>query len=273
MPYYTRQGKELVPYKEDVPEEAILAIERADEQSIVESLTAPEKQKYFAYSYEIMTKEGPRQIIGISVDGAAEIALELGNIEVLPDLKVEDRDDYFYAMLRARDLTRNTTLMGVGRQCKYQVGKGYQPDRERPNEWAFVQAVSKGQRNSILAIAPQEAIIKIVEKLKPEFIKKLPPPGTLGKGEPGKQEEKKDEVKEEKASEAERKEVINSYIEMKSWKHPLTQDQKGEITKFFADTTGKIAGWTKSDIEKLKAEIAKAKLTTKGDVGQLVDEL
>jgi len=88
----------------------------------------------------------------------------LGNIEVLPDIKVDkDSDpDYFYVMVRAKDLIRNVTLLGTGRACKYQLGKGNQPDHDRPNEWAFVISVSKAQRNAILHLTAEEIIIKIV---------------------------------------------------------------------------------------------------------------
>ncbi|MBA7667389.1 hypothetical protein ES703_75477 [subsurface metagenome] len=88
----------------------------------------------------------------------------LCNIEVLSDIKVDkDSDpDYIYVMLRAKSLIRNVTLLGTGRACKFQLGKGNQPDHDRPNEWAFVSSVSKAQRNAILRHVPEEVIIKII---------------------------------------------------------------------------------------------------------------
>jgi hypothetical protein len=179
MPYYEeKKGGELVPAKvTEIPEEAIFAIERADEQSIVEHLTSDFASENFIYSYPI--KGG--LVVGIGVDGAKEIARLLGNIEVLPDIRVDkDSDpDYIYAMVRARDWRTNVTLVGVGRQCKYIVGDNWQPT-DRIDETAFVKAVNKGQRNAILAVAPQEAIAKIVQTfIEAKKLKRLPP--TYGK--------------------------------------------------------------------------------------------
>lgn len=268
--FYTKDGKELIPARE-LPEEVVRTIERADEEEIIASITAPERQKYFAYSYEITTKEGPKLIIGISTDGSYEIARLRGCIEVLPDIKVEERDDYFYAMVRARDILRNTTLIGVGRQSKYVIGKGNIPDKDRLNEWAFVQAISKAQRNAILAIIPQEAVIGIIQQLRPEYIKKLSPP------EP-KQEETKEKVasKEEKPSREELLEVTRLYATTRGWESSrLTKEQKEEITKWFVTTTGKSGNWTRYDLQIARAEIDKLLRVeaAQSDIDELIDKL
>lgn len=165
MAFYERdkEGK-LVPITEVVPEEAVRGIERYDEQAIVQRLTTGLARQEFIYHYPIKTATGVKEVIGISTDGADEIARMLGNIEVLPDIKMDkDSDpDYFYAMVRAKDLIRNVTLLGVGRSCKYQIGKGNLPDHDRPNEWAFVSSVSKAQRNAVLHQTPEEIIIRII---------------------------------------------------------------------------------------------------------------
>jgi hypothetical protein len=78
----------------------------------------------------------------------------------------------------------------------------------------------------------------------------------------------------EKASEADIKEVIDAYIKAKGWnKSKLTQDQKGEITKFFVDATGKPGKWTKPDIEKMKAELAISSPSTETAVDEIVNQL
>jgi len=164
MPFYEKDAKgELVPIGE-VPEEVISAIERYDEEAIAHRLTTGIASDAFIYHYPIKTGTGVKEVIGVSTDGADEIAHQLGNIEVLPDIKVDkDSDpDYFYVIVRAKDLIRNVTLLGTGRASKYQLGKGNQPDHDRPNEWAFVSSVSKAQRNAILRHTPEEVIVKII---------------------------------------------------------------------------------------------------------------
>jgi len=170
--YKEEQGGKLVPTS-GVPQEVALAIERADEETIIQNLTGEFGAENFMYHYPI--KGG--DVFGIGVDGAKEIARLLGNIEVLPDIKVDkDSDpDYIYAMVRARNAVNNVTLVGVGRQCKYYLTEGNIPT-DRINEYAFVIAVTKGQRNAILSVAPQETIAKIIQSFKEmKKIKKIPP--------------------------------------------------------------------------------------------------
>ena len=185
--YEKNKAGQLVPTSGEVPEEAITAIERADEQSIVQSLTKIEAQPFFAYSYPIRTKDGVKDIIGISTEGAKEIARQLGNIKATTDIRVEEKDDYFYVIIPMTDLVRNVTLLGVGLQSKYIIGEGMVPS-DRIDESAFVKAISKAQRNGVLAIAPQETIAQIISRLDTRAIKRLsapPPPKTApGKATP-----------------------------------------------------------------------------------------
>lgn len=171
--YYEQGERSLAPAR-DIPHEALVAIERADEQAIVEVITEAAVRPYFTYSYPIKTKEGLKEIIGISTDGAKEIARHLGNIRVSPDIKLQERDNYFYAVVSVTDLVRNVTLIGVGRQSKYILGEGMLPT-ERIDETAYVKAISKAQRNGILSVAPQQALVQIMETLDPKTRKKLTP--------------------------------------------------------------------------------------------------
>ena len=168
----------LVPATGEIPEEAITAIERADEDTIVERLTRVDAQPFFAYCYPVKTKDGIKDIIGIGVDGAKEIARQLCNIRVSTELRIEDRDDRLYSVVPVTDLSRNVTLLGVASQSKYILGEGWAPT-DRLDEHAFVKSVNKAQRNGILAIAPQLAIADIIAKLDPRAIKRLSgPPST-----------------------------------------------------------------------------------------------
>ncbi len=164
MSFYERDADgKLMPIGE-VPDAAIVAIERFDEEAIAHRLTTGIATDAFIYHYPIKTATGVKEIVGISTDGADEIARMLGNLEILPDIRVDkDSDpDYIYVMVRAKDLIRNVTLLGTGRSCKYQMGRGNQPDHDRLNEWCFVSSVSKAQRNAILRHTPEEVIVKII---------------------------------------------------------------------------------------------------------------
>lgn len=165
MPYYESNGKgELVPIKGGVDESVVQAIERYDDDSIVRAMTSGVAAEEYIYRYTISTATGPKEIIGISTEGSNQLANMIGNLEVLNDARIDkDSDpDYIYAMLRVKNLERNTTLLGVGRQCKFVQGKNNVPMRDRNDEHAFVKAISKAQRNGVLHHASEEVVIKIV---------------------------------------------------------------------------------------------------------------
>lgn len=165
MTYYQRgEGGEITPVGDELPEGVVRAIEIYDEKTIIQRMTTGIAAKSFIYQYPIKTATGTKEIIGISTDGADELALMTGNIEVLPDIKIDkDSDpDYIYTIVRAKNLIRNVTLLGTGRTCKFQMDKGNKPDPDRLNEWAFVSSVSKAQRNAILRLIDEEVKINIV---------------------------------------------------------------------------------------------------------------
>lgn len=200
MGFYGRDAQgQLVPVKGDIPEEAILAIEMADEQAIVERLTKIDAQPIFAYSFPIKTPEGTKEVIGIGVDGAKEIAHQVGNIRVDAHFHVEERDDYFYAAIPVTNLTNNVTLVGVARQPKYIIGKGFELT-DRIDATAFVKAVNKAQRNGILSVCSQTMIAEIVKRLTPQAIKQIQAPPSYGKG-PAKAKPAKAEAKPEPKAE------------------------------------------------------------------------
>jgi len=180
MAYYTRDSNgNLVPSDFDVPEEAISVIERADSEAIVQAMTSGVASDKFIYEYPINTKDGKKWVVGISSVGADEIARQMRNLETLNDYRIdkESDPDYIYAGVRVRDIVTNVTLLGVGRQCKFVVGAGNLPLRDRIDEHAFVKAVTKGQRNGILHQAPADAVLKIINELsKKGKVKQLVPP-------------------------------------------------------------------------------------------------
>ena len=119
----------------------------------------------FYYKYPISTSGGTKEIIGVSVDGADELANMIGNIKTLTmEIRVDkDSDpDYCYAMVPVLNTARNTVLTGVGRACKFVVDKGNRPLRDRNDDHWFVKAIGKGQRNAILKHVPEEIITQAV---------------------------------------------------------------------------------------------------------------
>jgi len=195
MPYFEKtDAGAVVPYTGEVPMDAINAIERADEASLTESFRGGFAQEHLLYSFEIPTKTGKRLIVGINVSGSNEIARLLGNIEVLPDVKVTERDDYFYGMVRVKDLIRNVTLLGTARQSMYVLTEHNEPT-SRKNEFAYVIALSKAQRNGILSVAPQEAVIKVVQQfIEQKKLGRLAPPKQTITGKVGTEERPKEQL-------------------------------------------------------------------------------
>lgn len=330
MALYERdKGGQLVPVEGEVPQEAILAIERADEQTIVERLTRFEAQPFFAYSYPIKTKEGIKEVIGIGVDGAKYIASQLGNIKASTDFKIEDRDDYLYCAFPVTDLVRNITLLGVARQSKYIIGEGMIPS-DRIDETAFVKVVSKAQRNGILSVADQMMIAQIIARLDTKAIKRLagpPAPAklTASKAAPPKAA-KPEESTEEKEIKSLRQQLHIKWDELqkldpsvgekKSWlkehynvessielsledireavsavdmliektagpkatteetrqvaKEALAlftgeteKERQAKVRQLFQETAGKKGGWTRPDLEKIKAKIEELRVQAK----------
>lgn len=189
MPYYEEnQSGTIVPLVGDVPDDAIRSIERADDDAIVQRMTSGFGADAFIYKFTIRTSDGPKDVIGISSAGADEMAKMLGNMETLNDARIDkDSDpDYIYAMVRVKDMIRNVILMGVGRQCKYQVGKGNLPDHDRMDEHAFVKALTKGQRNGILHHVSEDTVLKIINTFKTQGKdRRIAPPRMETSGQTG----------------------------------------------------------------------------------------
>lgn len=180
MPYYTTdEHGALIPIKGGIPEEVIQFMESYDDEVIVRSMTMGAAAEAYVYQYEIDTKQGKKIIIGISTEGANYMANAMANIEALNDARFDkDSDpDYIYAMVRVKNLVRNVTLLGVGRACKYMIGKGNEPDKSRIDEHAFVKSVSKAQRNGILHHADEELVLRIItEAMKKGKSARIGPP-------------------------------------------------------------------------------------------------
>ncbi len=137
-------------------QQAIEAFEKADEQAIVAHMTGGAQLQAYVYSFPM---EG-KQIVGVSWKGAQEIARLVGHIEVLPDIKVEERDDAFYGLVRVKDLRSNVVFVGASRQEKMMT---LRDGRVKPNRFAFVLAINKAERNGILDLVDESIKQKIIQ--------------------------------------------------------------------------------------------------------------
>ena len=163
---YQNTDKGLRPYKKDLPDAVIAAIERAEDDAIAAALTTGRYAEEYLYWFTVDGKE----VLGISTPGAFEIARRLGNIEVLPDARAEKDDAEYHVVVRVRDALRNVIILGAARQpLKRQVkirdrqGRETGEYIEKPDAHAWTIALSKAQRNGILHLIPNKAKIKIVE--------------------------------------------------------------------------------------------------------------
>lgn len=167
MAYLTdKDGKIIKADNDDITPETVGMMERADDEAIIQHMTTGDVTEVYIYKYEIATKTGPKTIMGISTDGAHALANEMRNLEVLSGFSFDkDSDpDNIYAVLRVKNLATNVTLVGVGKQCKFVVGAKNEPMRDRPDEHAFVKAVSKAERNGILSHADAKIVQTIIQR-------------------------------------------------------------------------------------------------------------
>ena len=166
MAYYTDKDGKITKLDEELTPESVGVMERADDDAIIQRMTTGDASEVYVYKYEISTKTGPKTIMGISTDGAHALANEMRNIEVLPGFQFdkESDPDNIYAVIRVKNLSTNVTLLGTGKQCKFVVGAKNEPMRDRPDEHAFVKAVSKAERNGILAHTDAKIVQAIIQQ-------------------------------------------------------------------------------------------------------------
>ncbi|MFA6358774.1 MAG: hypothetical protein WCY09_08990 [Candidatus Omnitrophota bacterium] len=157
----------VAPFKGDQKDvkDALILFDSLDDEQIIGNMTSGVGTDTLFYRFPIKSGEGSKEVIGISVEGGYEIANSIRNLEVLNDYKIdkESEADYIYVGLRVKNLATNNTLLGMGRQCKFMIGRGNIPDHSRIDEHAFVKAISKAQRNGILHHADQRMLAQLIE--------------------------------------------------------------------------------------------------------------
>ena len=136
--------------------EAYELLDRRDEEQILAEIKGNIITEMF-YSFPL---DG-RTVTGVSWVGTKEIARQYGGIDV-EFIRVEETEDCFAAVVKARDTRRGTSLLGTASQAKVvQTRSG-----ERVDRFAYTKAVSKAQRNAIRAIIPERFLIEMYEHFK-----------------------------------------------------------------------------------------------------------
>lgn len=160
---YQRTEQGLRRFQGELPEAVAAAIERADEKAIVAALG----DERFAGEYLYHVQADGRELLGISAEGAFEMARLLGNIEVLPEAHTEKDGSGYYVLVRVRDNLRHVTLLGAARQPlrnRAMAAGRVGVEMSGPIDHAWTVAVSKAQRNGILRLVSPQARQRIVEE-------------------------------------------------------------------------------------------------------------
>lgn len=124
----------------------------------------------FYYSWTIKTKQGPRLVEGLSVQGALASARNWGNCAVPVD--VEETEDAYIFTASFLDMETGFNLQRSFRQRKEQnIGSKY--DDARAEDIVFQIGQSKAIRNVILNALPSWLISKVLAKAKENIIEKI----------------------------------------------------------------------------------------------------
>ena len=114
------------------------------------------------YAYQF--RAGGRMVTGLSYAGVMAAVRKQGNIKVLAIQSTEDKDHY-KAEATVRDEARNIEVKGFAMQRKFYPGG-------MPDEFAFVKACGKAQRNGLRKVIDEamgkaileEALVKLRQK-------------------------------------------------------------------------------------------------------------
>jgi len=139
--------------------EAFEAFERLDEDAIRQEL-AGVWAKDLVYQF---TDKG-RTVTGLSIRGVEEAARFMVrhgyNIAVDKATMTEENDKEFRAACQVTFTTQKGTKMttwGYSRQSKIYDGG-------RPNEFAYIQALSKAQRNALRTVIPEKLMAELIDR-------------------------------------------------------------------------------------------------------------
>jgi hypothetical protein len=175
------EGKEKQRLKKEKKMEKTLVVsnpfeimDRLDDKQIVDSIKGAIIEA-FVYSYR---EPSGKLIEGLSKTGVDESCKRLANKgEVIRELECDmEKEDDTYAYFKAKagryaispdgKEVLLETKIGHKRQCKYIVGKGNVPDRQRPNSFWYEQGGQKSLRNCRRDLLSEEFMIALIKEWK-----------------------------------------------------------------------------------------------------------
>lgn len=127
-------------------------MEREDETQIAEELRGQFIDK-MVYSFQ----QGNNTIVGLSWIGVKEVARRMGGITIL-DIQVQESQEFFTVICKARDEARKLEMGGASRQAKM---ANWGEDK-----FALQKAMSKAQRNAIRSLIPETLIATCIDEFR-----------------------------------------------------------------------------------------------------------
>ena len=167
MPYAVK-GNELVPVR-DAPSEVFVEFERADEDQIVATMQGAALEEY-VYSFD----QGGTTVTGLSWVGTREAARHQGGIHI-SEPKITETDETFTVMVSAHDRIRDVVVWGGASQAKVIT---FRNGGSKADPFAFQKALSKAQRNAMMAVLPTTVIVKMLDayRNRQQNVRRVAPP-------------------------------------------------------------------------------------------------
>ncbi len=154
MPYQVDPRSGAVgPAPRDLPAEIFTDLDRLDDDQIVAELKGGVIEEY-VYQFPV----GGQQIVGLSWVGAREAARHYRGIHA-GEPKIAQDDESFTIMVQMTDTMRDLSLWGAATVPKKMKTK----NGEVVDGFAFNKALSKAQRNALVAVLPTAVIVKTIQ--------------------------------------------------------------------------------------------------------------
>lgn len=131
-------------------EDEYAALDRMDENLIVEKMRGGLVEERYAYSF---SSRGDT-VVGLSAEGIQRIAQSYGNIDVEMVEFKENEDEYIF-IAKATDKATGLSMMGAAQQRKEEKGKY--------DRFAVAKVTTKAQRNALRGILPVPLLEKLVK--------------------------------------------------------------------------------------------------------------
>lgn len=124
----------------------------------------------FYYRWEVKTNDGPKEVIGGSIDMAASIFRGYGNCAM--DIQCNETPSHYFFTATFIDLENGMSWPRMFRQRKSQsLGKRMEQDRQE--DIVFQIGQSKAMRNAVLSVMPRWIVERAIQTARNAEIKRL----------------------------------------------------------------------------------------------------